>query len=272
MARECVPGDRIRLISTTDPHTRLSPGSLGTAGFVDGRGTVHVTWDDGHKLGLIPGIDHFEVLPADPGKPPPPVTTAHPQQTGLLLERIAEQVWQATRQKGLPESCCIAATKITEQVARYFGLRGKAQPVRIVVANQAAIPFITAGVPVTDWPAPAWSVGTDGSQHRPGRYPGHLVLLVHSRAAAYLVDSSLPQYARPRLDLSLRPLVTRLNDAQPFTDDDPAVAAIDGGRGVVTYRPYHDGGLYRRAPDWMDGKRRYQAMIGELIRTIRKTI
>lgn len=66
MAPECRPGDRIRLISTTDSHTRLSPGSLGTAGFVDGCGTVHVVWDDGHMLGLIPGADHFEVLPADP--------------------------------------------------------------------------------------------------------------------------------------------------------------------------------------------------------------
>jgi hypothetical protein len=163
--------------------------------------------------------------------------TPHHQQTGLLLERIAHQVWQATRQMGLEESCCIAATKITEQVAGYFGLRGKARPVRIVVANQAAIPFITSGVPVTDWPAHAWSVGTDGSQRRPGRYPGHLVLLVRSRDAAYLVDSSLPQYARPRLGLSLRPLVTRLNDAQPLKEDDPAVAGIDGGGGVVTYWP-----------------------------------
>lgn len=198
--------------------------------------------------------------------------TPRPQQTGLLLERIACEVWQTSRQMRLPESCCIAATKITEQVARYFGLRGRAQPVRIVVANQAAIPLITAGVPVIDWPDDAWSVGTDGNQRRPGRYPAHLVLLVHSREAAYLVDSSLPQYARPRLGLSLRPLVTRLGDDRPFTDDDPAVAGIDGGRGVVTYWPYNDGGLYRRAPDWAYGKRRYQAITGELIRTIRQTI
>ena len=64
MAPECQPGDRVRLIRSTDSHTRLSPGSLGTAHFVDSCGTVHVAWDDGHMLGLIPGIDHFEVLPA----------------------------------------------------------------------------------------------------------------------------------------------------------------------------------------------------------------
>ena len=48
--------------------------------------------------------------------------TPRPQQTGLLLEQIAHQGWQASRQMGLPEPCGIAATKITEQVARYFGL------------------------------------------------------------------------------------------------------------------------------------------------------
>jgi hypothetical protein len=66
MTPESRPGDRLRLICTTDPHTRLSAGALGTIRFIDGCGTVHVAWDDGHVLGLIPGIDHFEILPGPP--------------------------------------------------------------------------------------------------------------------------------------------------------------------------------------------------------------
>jgi hypothetical protein len=66
MTPESRPGDRLRLICTTDPHTRLSAGALGTVRFIDGCGTVHVAWDDGHVLGLIPGIDHFEILPGPP--------------------------------------------------------------------------------------------------------------------------------------------------------------------------------------------------------------
>lgn len=66
MSPECQPGDRLRLISITDPYTRLDAGATGTVGFIDDCGTVHVAWDDedGHMLGLIPGTDHFEILPA----------------------------------------------------------------------------------------------------------------------------------------------------------------------------------------------------------------
>lgn len=53
------PGDRLRLISTTDPHTDLQPGALGTVVVVDDLGTVHVDWDTGSNLGLIPGEDQW---------------------------------------------------------------------------------------------------------------------------------------------------------------------------------------------------------------------
>ena len=58
-------GDRVRLVSCDDPHTRLTPGAEGTVSLVDDLGTLHVTWDDGSNLGLIPDLDHFTVLPAD---------------------------------------------------------------------------------------------------------------------------------------------------------------------------------------------------------------
>lgn len=56
------PGDRVRLVSTTDPHTRLRPDALGTVAHVDDLGTVHVRWDDGGFLGLVPDEDSWEVL------------------------------------------------------------------------------------------------------------------------------------------------------------------------------------------------------------------
>ncbi|WP_395111394.1 hypothetical protein [Actinomadura sp. SCN-SB] len=129
----------------------------------------------------------------------------------VLLEQIAHRVWEATRRHGLEESCCIAATKITQRVARYFGIHGRAQPVRILVANQAALPLITAGVPPADWPEHAWSTGSDGTRLGPDRYGGHLIFTAHRQGATHLVDPSLPQYARPRLGLSLTPLAIRLD-------------------------------------------------------------
>jgi hypothetical protein len=55
-------GDRIRLIHTADPYTRLMRGDEGTVTSIDGMGTVHVKWDNGSSLGLIPREDSWEVV------------------------------------------------------------------------------------------------------------------------------------------------------------------------------------------------------------------
>lgn len=55
-------GQRVRLISTNDPYTKLRSGTEGTVTLVDSMGTVHVSWDDGSSLGLIPNEDRWEVL------------------------------------------------------------------------------------------------------------------------------------------------------------------------------------------------------------------
>ena len=60
-------GRRVRLIRCDDPHTRLQPGTRGIVKGVDGLGTVHVAWDDGSRLGLIPGVDQWEI--DDTGSP-----------------------------------------------------------------------------------------------------------------------------------------------------------------------------------------------------------
>jgi uncharacterized protein DUF4314 len=59
-------GRRIRLVRCDDPHTRLKPGTRGIVTFVDGLDTVHVAWDDGSRLGLIPGVDQWELDTAAP--------------------------------------------------------------------------------------------------------------------------------------------------------------------------------------------------------------
>ena len=53
---------RIELISTTDPYTELKPGDLGTVDFVDDLGTIHITWDNGSQLGLVPGEDQYKIV------------------------------------------------------------------------------------------------------------------------------------------------------------------------------------------------------------------
>lgn len=53
---------RVRLIHTSDPHTKLRPGAEGTVVNVDYTGTTHVRWDDGGTLGLLPRHDVWDEL------------------------------------------------------------------------------------------------------------------------------------------------------------------------------------------------------------------
>jgi hypothetical protein len=60
--RTSLVGTRVQLIRCSDPYTRLLPGDQGTITFVDDMGTLHVKWDSGSSLGLIPGHDIWETL------------------------------------------------------------------------------------------------------------------------------------------------------------------------------------------------------------------
>ena len=55
-------GDRVELVSTTDPYTSLKPGDQGTVFSIDALGTVHIKWDNGSNLGLVPGVDKWRVI------------------------------------------------------------------------------------------------------------------------------------------------------------------------------------------------------------------
>lgn len=62
MSGEARVGDRVRLVRCTDEWTRLDPGAIGTVDFIDSTGTLHMRWDNGSTLGLIPGVDAWEVV------------------------------------------------------------------------------------------------------------------------------------------------------------------------------------------------------------------
>ena len=55
-------GRRVRLVRTTDVWTKLRLGDEGTVAFIDDIGTLHVDWDSGECLGLVPGEDRWTVL------------------------------------------------------------------------------------------------------------------------------------------------------------------------------------------------------------------
>ena len=58
-----LPGTRIRLNSMEDPYAPIAPGTEGVVDFVDDVGTIHMKWNNGRSLGIVPGEDSFSVLP-----------------------------------------------------------------------------------------------------------------------------------------------------------------------------------------------------------------
>lgn len=56
-------GTWVELIHMDDPYNhKLVPGTQGTVRWVDDMGTIHVDWDCGSSLGLIPGEDAFKKI------------------------------------------------------------------------------------------------------------------------------------------------------------------------------------------------------------------
>lgn len=55
-------GMRIKMISMTDDPNPILMRTEGTINFVDDMGIIHVKWDNGRVLGVIPGVDKYRLL------------------------------------------------------------------------------------------------------------------------------------------------------------------------------------------------------------------
>jgi len=66
-------GDRVVLIATTAPYTRLVPGTEGTVtgtGDQHGGQIIYMAWDDGSTLSMLPGDGDEIRLLTQPGDQP----------------------------------------------------------------------------------------------------------------------------------------------------------------------------------------------------------
>lgn len=52
-------------VLTVDDNVTVPPGTEGTVTLSDRHGNVHVRWDNGAALGILPGADQWEVLPEE---------------------------------------------------------------------------------------------------------------------------------------------------------------------------------------------------------------
>lgn len=63
MREQYPPGTRIRLSQMNDPYAPVPPGTEGSVACVDDACQIHMIWDNGRTLALIPGEDSFSVIP-----------------------------------------------------------------------------------------------------------------------------------------------------------------------------------------------------------------
>ena len=62
MKEQYPAGTRIELDYMGDDPTPIEPGTRGTVRVVDDMGTVHCDFDNGRRLGLVPGEDSFHAI------------------------------------------------------------------------------------------------------------------------------------------------------------------------------------------------------------------
>jgi hypothetical protein len=86
-------GERVELVRCTDEFTRVQPGDRGTVQFIDSLGTVHVKWDSGRFLGLIPGEDEWLTTAEARELRPGP----NSEQFERRYHVPRSQVWQGSR-------------------------------------------------------------------------------------------------------------------------------------------------------------------------------
>jgi hypothetical protein len=58
---ETLKGKGITLIKMADDPNPIESGAKGTIRGVDGIGQIHVNWDNGRSLALVPGVDVYQI-------------------------------------------------------------------------------------------------------------------------------------------------------------------------------------------------------------------
>jgi len=55
-------GTRLMLLHMDDAHAPVPEGTKGTVKHVDDLGQIHMEWDNGRTLAIVPGVDSFRTL------------------------------------------------------------------------------------------------------------------------------------------------------------------------------------------------------------------
>ena len=58
-------GTKLQLISMRDEKYPILPGTIGVVTHIDDLGSIHMKWQNGSSLAIIPEVDSFKVVAAE---------------------------------------------------------------------------------------------------------------------------------------------------------------------------------------------------------------
>lgn len=161
---------------------------------------------------------------------------------------------------------CIVSTRIGQLVLARFGFTARPVVTAVVAANAEAAKLIERDIPLSQWPASAWSVGVAAQgDHHPGGFDGHLVLVLRRQVGLrrLLIDLSADQMDRPHRGVRVPgPVIGTVPEL--WTPDNPATVTADDGM-VLTYQPVLGLTVYRKSSDWSGHTDTVNAMVERIV-------
>lgn len=193
----------------------------------------------------------------------------------------------ATLRATLRADCCIAASTIFAAVLKNFGFRSELVSVRFSVFNPKFAKWLEAN----SWRDPNEAevkqlqkegarvvVAGDGGKPKPGKWPGHLVTVVHPKhgiGSGYLIDLSAPQVNRPDRQINVaQPVRIEMpgDQLRAFVNGKLAARGKRADASVLDYFAKKGDATYQVSPDWSERKTRYGEHVDELTKGIREFV
>lgn len=188
-------------------------------------------------------------------------------EVGVTIRALAK-VWpRQTAPDGT--GLCIEEARRAVAVLSRLDIPAKASATRCMAANAAAIPVLAAKLPIEEWPADAWSVGTEigacqaESTAEPFRrqgWSGHVVVI----GDGWLLDLTAPQFSRPLKGIHVPgPITTGYDAAMGVAHYNLALG------GLVLYHPQPKVAKFRTSNAWQGAQ---MADIDELVRMVERRV
>ena len=166
--------------------------------------------------------------------------------------------WQSEPSFPFAPDHCINGTRVAVDALRVLGVYAKPVSVQFILFNAKAYALWEQGIPYTEWPPDAWSLGVGpGAVGTGGGWDGHLC----AEGDGFTLDLSAAQFNRPGLIICDEPLL------MPELPPEGMIHTRDEHGQTVLIGRWPENNYWRRASGW---KRLQPAEVREIVaRTVR---